>query len=362
MSSLTHARLLRLFDYESATGNLIWKVSESNRIKVGATAGAVARNGRRYIGVDGERQLAHRLVWFWHKGEWPSENLTPANGDYLDTRVENLVEQTAQETVTKGRLRSTNTSGVKGIWFDKGRSKWAVQTVRSYRTISYGRFDTLEEAQRVLAAAQSTEKVEIDVERQQLKRMNSQQRRMWNRMLRACQGKHVWSSIDDFVADVGASPAPNFYIAPRDATKPVGPDNFVWSAPKHDASTAKGRNISQQIWRAENLDKRRNKELQRTFGITLADYNALLEEQGGVCAICSQPETAIRKGRVLPLAVDHNHRTGAVRGLLCSACNIGIGSLAESKERLLKAIAYLDKWDAIENQPLPDNVVQLKKD
>ncbi len=122
------------------------------------------------------------------------------------------------------------------------------------------------------------------------------------------------------------------------------------------------KNAYQRAHRAANIDHYRDKELRNRFGITRDEYNALLAEQGGVCAICDQPETAVRMGHVLPLSVDHNHRTNAIRGLLCSACNIGIGSLAESKERLLKAIAYLDKWDAIENQPLPDNVVQLKKD
>jgi hypothetical protein len=92
----------------------------------------------------------------------------------------------------------------------------------------------------------------------------------------------------------------------------------------------------------------------------LEEYQELLEEQGGGCAICGNPETAIRMNKIVAMSVDHNHSTGKRRGLLCTACNIGIGSLAESPERLRAAIAYLEKWNAVESAPLPDNVVKLK--
>lgn len=359
MSVLTHARVLRLFDYDAATGNLIWKVAESNRIKVGSPAGAVGRNGRRYVGVDGERQLAHRLVWFHQKGEWPPENLAPANGDYLDTRIENLVEQTAQETVNKSKMRSTNSSGVKGVWLDKGRNKWAVQTVNNYRTTFHGRYDTLAEAQAVLVGVQASAGVNSSGQRDR-KIINNNNRRMWNRMLRGCGGAHGWESIEAFVAEVGSPPQPNFYVAPVDVSRPVGPGNFVWSAPQYDHGTRDGRIASSRSYRDNNPSKYRDGDLRRTFGISINDYQEKLVEQNGVCAICSQPETAMRRNKLLPLAVDHNHTSGAVRGLLCTACNIGIGSLAESPERLRAAIAYIEKWNAVETVPLPDNVVKLK--
>lgn len=65
----------------------------------------------------------------------------------------------------------------------------------------------------------------------------------------------------------------------------------------------------------------RNNELVRRYGITLADYVAMLRAQGGGCAICGQKPT--RRN----LAVDHDHATGKVRGLLCAPCNTGLGTL-----------------------------------
>lgn len=78
----------------------------------------------------------------------------------------------------------------------------------------------------------------------------------------------------------------------------------------------------------------RARALLAKYGITVKDYAAMWVRQGGECAICGTPldENA---------HVDHDHATGVVRGLLCLGCNVGIGSFAESIERLWMAIHYL---------------------
>lgn len=68
--------------------------------------------------------------------------------------------------------------------------------------------------------------------------------------------------------------------------------------------------------------------------------------QGNKCAICGSEETDKRRGKLRALAVDHDHETGKVRGLLCGACNKGIGLLKDDAEILRKAAAYLDKHTA----------------
>lgn len=87
-------------------------------------------------------------------------------------------------------------------------------------------------------------------------------------------------------------------------------------------------------------------DLTRRFGISLVDYEDMFEAQGGKCAICDQPETQKRNGVVKALAVDHNHETGKVRGLLCTDCNTGIGNLKDSLDVLKAAIAYLEQHPA----------------
>jgi hypothetical protein len=77
------------------------------------------------------------------------------------------------------------------------------------------------------------------------------------------------------------------------------------------------------------------------YGVMPDVYTRLLIEQGGVCAICSNPERMAIRGIIQSLAVDHDHQTGTIRGLLCNACNTGLGKFKESPDRLARALAYL---------------------
>ena len=73
------------------------------------------------------------------------------------------------------------------------------------------------------------------------------------------------------------------------------------------------------------------------FGLTADDLAALIEVQGGSCAICGrQPKPGGRR-----LAIDHDHETGLVRGLLCYRCNTAIGLLGDSPQAIARALAYV---------------------
>lgn len=74
------------------------------------------------------------------------------------------------------------------------------------------------------------------------------------------------------------------------------------------------------------------------------NYTALLEAQGGKCAICHRPEEyKYPSGTPRELAVDHKHSTGRVRGLLCCSCNRAIGLLEEDLLRIEEALIYIHK-------------------
>jgi len=85
-------------------------------------------------------------------------------------------------------------------------------------------------------------------------------------------------------------------------------------------------------------EQRREYQLKAKYGITLEDYDAILEEQAGLCAICFTPAEDERFG---VLCVDHCHDTGRVRGLLCRCCNSGLGKLRDDPELCLQAYKYL---------------------
>lgn len=79
------------------------------------------------------------------------------------------------------------------------------------------------------------------------------------------------------------------------------------------------------------------------YGVTLEMYNDLLEKQNGRCAICCRKESKIQAGRILTLSVDHNHRTGQIRGLLCDRCNHLLGFFEGVDPS--SVIEYLEKND-----------------
>ena len=94
-------------------------------------------------------------------------------------------------------------------------------------------------------------------------------------------------------------------------------------------------------------DNNRRNHLRRTFQLLPEDYDKLLEEQGGVCAICggkSGPYSNLEH-RLPSLCVDHNHKTGKIRGLLCHRCNIWISGVEYNKQLVQAAYNYLDMYE-----------------
>jgi hypothetical protein len=77
----------------------------------------------------------------------------------------------------------------------------------------------------------------------------------------------------------------------------------------------------------------RTSHLKRKYGLTLEGFDALLASQGGGCAICGKPDVD---------NVDHDHRTGQVRGILCWNCNIALGQLEDDPNRARAVAEYLE--------------------
>jgi Autographiviridae endonuclease VII len=105
-----------------------------------------------------------------------------------------------------------------------------------------------------------------------------------------------------------------------------------------------------KAWKKRNPDKVRElsrREVVRSFGITLDDYERMLKSQGGVCAVCGNPETSMFRGRVRSLAIDHDHRTNKVRGLLCRKCNTALGLLGDWFMTVYDAYEYLAKHQMV---------------
>lgn len=133
---------------------------------------------------------------------------------------------------------------------------------------------------------------------------------------------------------------------------PDGLQNYCKACAKaagaaYDARNREKRRAGAQARRDNQADRYRDWSLRRRYGITLEQYAAMRDAQGGKCAACGGGADSVSESRgvakVRPywLMVDHDHATGAVRGLLCGRCNRALGLVADDPARLQGLLAYL---------------------
>ncbi len=120
-----------------------------------------------------------------------------------------------------------------------------------------------------------------------------------------------------------------WYKANRELAKKI---NTAWS----DKNPNHGKE-----WYKANKNKARNYQLKRDFGISIEEYGKMLELQGYRCKICLVDASKFNK----VFAVDHSHKTGKIRGLLCGPCNSAIGLMKEKIEVFKSAISYLENQE-----------------
>jgi hypothetical protein len=151
-----------------------------------------------------------------------------------------------------------------------------------------------------------------------------------------------------FVKEIPEKPSAAARAFRPRSNEPWSANNFYWKEPRVSVEKRKNKAEYMRQWqkamRAANPEYSKNADLKRNYGVTLDWYKEQHAKQGGVCAICSKPETAVIHGKQLSLAVDHCHDTGKVRALLCTTCNRGIGMLKHDRDLLQKLIAYLETY------------------
>jgi len=152
-----------------------------------------------------------------------------------------------------------------------------------------------------------------------------------------CQDWH-----DDFwvfVSAVGLRPAKHT-LRRTDPSKPLGPGNWDWV----ESVDSKDKAEYQRKWRQANPEKAANHNLKKMYGISLETYEAMALQQNGVCAICKNPEQSVDKdGAPRRMPVDHCHKTGKVRALLCTACNRALGLFKDDSSVLKAAAKYVEE-------------------
>jgi hypothetical protein len=164
-----------------------------------------------------------------------------------------------------------------------------------------------------------------------------------------------WDRFDAFLIDVGDRPGPRHQLRRIDGNLPFSKTNIQWLEPVTAVSNHKVKDYQSAYNREWNVRMK--------FGITGEDYDRMFQAQGGKCAICGESETAVdpRSGRPKALAIDHDHGTGAVRGLLDVRCNRILGYARDNREVLRRAIAYLERHSAVtaDQRPYKNDAISI---
>jgi HNH endonuclease/AP2 domain len=162
---LTAEMARMLLDYDPETGILRWKArsadwyeDDENMSAVGRSssfngrfAGKIAgsskcRLGYRNLAIFNQKYLCHRIIFLIMTGDWPTCHIDHANRNTDDNRWSNLRPASRSENIANSKRRSTNTSGHKGVCWDKSRNKWRAEIKAHGKKQLLGRFNTFEEA------------------------------------------------------------------------------------------------------------------------------------------------------------------------------------------------------------------------
>ena len=138
---LTQKRAKEAFNYHP-DGYLVWKIKGNNRVHVGKIAGNVDNRGYIIVTLDKRIYRAHRIIFLYHHGYMPKEV------DHIDTirsnnKIENLRPATSSQNSQNNSKRSDNTSGYKGVSWNKKRKSWKVQIQKNYVNMIVGHFEDL---------------------------------------------------------------------------------------------------------------------------------------------------------------------------------------------------------------------------
>ena len=340
--NLTHERLLEALDYNPATGAFVWKVRPSNKIKIGMRAGVVGTNGYRFIMIDGEKLQASRLAWFYVHAEWPKGDIRFSDNDTDNCSIGNLKDISKIEIARERKILSNNTTGFRGVSVAKNGFKCAVTA--NYQQVNLGIFETAEkasmvyeEAMAILAPAKTSEECEkalaqiIQIRRKRV---------AWERLLRSGR-RHAWADLQDFSADIGMMDDDDTTVAAVNEGLPIGKGNFKFLGKVEgdfDRTTKEGRAAYMRAYREANPDRYRHAHVTSNYGIDDIEFERMKAAQGGKCLICEEvPEER--------LAIDHNHDTKEVRGLLCKQCNYALGQFGDSLKLVSNAVKYLKRFE-----------------
>ena len=164
--------LSRHLSYDPFTGVGTWLISPCNSVQVGAPAGCLNSDGYIHIRYKAKRYKAHRLFWFLQTGHDPGElTIDHIDENKSNNKFSNLRLATASQQKRNSTKRLNNTSGHRGVSWNKERQKYYACIVVNNKTLSLGRYKTFGQA----VAARQAKELELFGEFSPLHRLNNDQ-------------------------------------------------------------------------------------------------------------------------------------------------------------------------------------------
>ena len=149
---LTRARLRELLRYNKRTGEFRWR-KESRRVEKGQLAGCADRERYWVIWIGRRHYRAHQLAWLYEMGTWGRPTIDHRDGNSLNNRWSNLRLATLSQNNANRRRPRHNTSGFKGVSFDRQNGKWSATICREGHKTYLGRFETPQAAHKAYVKA-----------------------------------------------------------------------------------------------------------------------------------------------------------------------------------------------------------------
>jgi Recombination endonuclease VII len=293
--------------YDPEAGVFIWKIRVADGCPVGSVAGCTLKGGQRQIVYRGVSYAASHLAWAIQTGVFPQRQIAYRNGDCSDLRFVNLKEsgRGPGRELTLERARE-----VLNYSPETGQFSWIGEAAHCRRKVG-----------RIVLESKGGGHLSIKIDG-------------WGYMAQ----RVAWLLVK------GEFPVGQIEPLNKDRTDLRIENWAIRRLPSQEKKRRRG--VLYTAWRTANPDKVKANNLRLCFGMNYAEYRRMHDAQCGLCAICHNPETQIRAGKVQWLAVDHCHVTSVNRQLLCAACNKGLGHFLDDPSLLEKAAAYLRRHTA----------------
>lgn len=165
-AALSLENLKRLLNYNADSGEFTWRKTMSSNAKAGQVAGSICKDGYRHIKVNGVAYKAHRLAWFYSTGEWPESEVDHKYLNKDDNRISTIRKATPSQNSSNRGIRSDNSSGYKGVSWNKKSNKWSAEITSNGQRKHLGYFEKIEDASAAYKSAATEQHGQFSLEGQ----------------------------------------------------------------------------------------------------------------------------------------------------------------------------------------------------